>query len=48
MSSIIRQRVQMAKDGTNPYVIKKLRSGWLVMGEVQPVEGFTSFCLTQS
>jgi len=33
----------MARVGTNPYVISKLPSGWLVIGDVQPLPGYCVF-----
>lgn len=30
----------MARAGTNPYVICRMRSGWLVIGDVQPLPGY--------
>jgi diadenosine tetraphosphate (Ap4A) HIT family hydrolase len=30
----------MARDGSNPYVICKMPSGWLVIGDVQPLPGY--------
>jgi len=35
--------VAMARVGTNPYVISKLPSGWLVIGDVQPLPGYCVF-----
>jgi diadenosine tetraphosphate (Ap4A) HIT family hydrolase len=40
MSNLIAERVQMARAGTNPYVIRKMTSGWLVIGDVQPLPGY--------
>ena len=30
----------MARKGRNPYVIARLKSGWLVIGDVQPLPGY--------
>lgn len=40
MANLIEERVELARNGKNPYVIAKLKSGWLVIGDVQPVEGY--------
>jgi len=39
-NNIIAQRVEQARSGTNPYVISKMESGWLVIGDVQPLRGY--------
>jgi len=38
--NLIEERVAMARAGTNPYVICRMRSGWLVIGDVQPLPGY--------
>ena len=38
--NLISERVERARLGTNPYVIARLRSGWLVIGDVQPLPGY--------
>lgn len=40
MSTLIHKRVAMANAGDNPYVITKLKSGWAVIGDVQPLDGY--------
>lgn len=40
MANLIAQRVAAARSGTNPYVIARLASGWLVIGDVQPLPGY--------
>lgn len=40
MSTLIHQRVEMARARDNPFVITKLKSGWVVVGDVQPLEGY--------
>lgn len=40
MNSVIHKRVASANSGDNPYVISKLKSGWLVIGDVQPLPGY--------
>ena len=39
-SNLIAQRVELARRGENPYVISRLASGWLVIGDVQPLPGY--------
>jgi len=43
MSNLISERVAIARAGKNPYVIAKLPSGWLVIGDVQPLPGYCVF-----
>ncbi len=38
---MIHDRVEAARRGENPYVITRMPSGWAVMGDVQPVPGYT-------
>ncbi len=38
--TVIHQRVAAARDGTNPAVIARVRSGWVVMGDRQVVSGY--------
>jgi diadenosine tetraphosphate (Ap4A) HIT family hydrolase len=40
MTTLIHQRVQLAREGKNPTVIARLRSGWVVLGDKQVVEGY--------
>jgi diadenosine tetraphosphate (Ap4A) HIT family hydrolase len=40
MAGLIEQRVMLAREGKNPFVICKMKSGWAVMGETQPLEGY--------
>lgn len=40
MANLILERVEAARLGKNPFVISKLKSGWCVVGDVQPVEGY--------
>ncbi len=37
---IIADRIQQAQQGTNPYVIAKMNSGWAVIGDTQPLTGY--------
>lgn len=38
--TLIHQRVAAARDGTNPAVIARMRSGWAVIGDRQVVHGY--------
>lgn len=38
--NLIHERVAQARAGTNPHVICRLPSGWLVIGDVQPLPGY--------
>ena len=40
MPNLIEERVAAARRGENPYVIAKMPSGWLVIGDVQPLGGY--------
>jgi len=40
MPTLIHRRVALAQAGDNPYVIGKMPSGWLVIGDVQPLPGY--------
>ena len=39
LPNLIEERVEAARKGRNPYVICRLPSGWLVIGDVQPLPG---------
>ena len=43
MANLIEQRVEMARNGQNPFVICKMKSGWPVIGDVQPLPGYCVF-----
>lgn len=43
MDNLITRRVALAKSNQNPYVVTKLQSGWLVIGDVQPLIGYCVF-----
>jgi diadenosine tetraphosphate (Ap4A) HIT family hydrolase len=43
LTNLIEQRVEMARNGHNPYLICRMRSGWLVIGDVQPLPGYCVF-----
>src|SRR5579872_4538565 len=40
MANLIEQRVELARRGENPYVICRMKSGWLVIGDVQSLPGY--------
>ena len=40
MPNLIEERVAASRRGENPYVIAKMASGWLVIGDVQPLDGY--------
>ena len=37
---LIERRVALAQRGANPFVIGRMPSGWLVIGDVQPLPGY--------
>ncbi len=39
--TIIHERVALAREGRNPTVICRLRSGWVVLGDDQRLKGYT-------
>jgi len=39
--TLIHRRVASARDGTNPMVIARMRSGWAVMGDRQVLAGYS-------
>jgi diadenosine tetraphosphate (Ap4A) HIT family hydrolase len=41
MKTLIHQRVEAARAGTNPTVICRVPSGWVVLGDKQPVRGYS-------
>lgn len=40
---IVCERIQMIKDGTNPYFVKELETGYVVIGDNQHFKGYTLF-----
>ena len=40
MANLIEQRVALARSGDNPYLIRGMPCGWLVIGDVQPLPGY--------
>lgn len=40
MSTLIHQRVELARQGKNPAVLARMKSGWAVIGDVQILNGY--------
>jgi hypothetical protein len=40
LANLIEERVELARRGQNPFVICRMKSGWLVIGDVQPLPGY--------
>lgn len=40
MTNLIAERISLAREGLNPFVIHRMASGWLVIGDVQPLPGY--------
>ena len=40
---VICDRIRMIKEGTNPYFVKELSTGYVVIGDNQHFEGYTLF-----
>lgn len=43
MTNLIAERVALARQRANPWVICQMPSGWLVIGDVQPLWGYCVF-----
>jgi hypothetical protein len=41
MSTLIHRRVEMARAGTNPTVVCRVPSGWIVLGDTQFLRGYS-------
>ncbi len=41
MSTLVHQRVEMARAGTNPTVICRVPSGWMVLADEQFLRGYS-------
>ncbi|MBI5031515.1 MAG: hypothetical protein HZB51_13380 [Chloroflexi bacterium] len=41
MSTLVHRRVEMARAGTNPMVICRVPSGWMVLGDTQFLQGYS-------
>ena len=39
LPNLIEERVALARHGDNPFVISRLKSGWMVICDVQPLPG---------
>ncbi|MFN8546597.1 MAG: hypothetical protein U0527_01145 [Candidatus Eisenbacteria bacterium] len=39
--TLIHERVEMARQGSNPYVVCRVRSGWVVLGDSQFFRGYS-------
>ena len=37
------ERIRMIRDGTNPYFVKELETGYVVIGDFQHFRGYTLF-----
>lgn len=44
---LICDRIEMIKDGTNPYFVKELETGYVVIGDNQHFKGYTLFLCKQ-
>lgn len=44
---IICDRIEMIKNGTNPYFVKELETGYVVIGDNQHFEGYTLFLVKE-
>jgi diadenosine tetraphosphate (Ap4A) HIT family hydrolase len=40
LANFIAERVELARRGQNQFVICRMKSGWLVIGDVQPLPGY--------
>ena len=40
---LICDRIKMIRDGTNPYFVKEMRTGFVVIGDCQHFKGYTLF-----
>ncbi|MDF2540438.1 MAG: histidine triad protein [Herbinix sp.] len=47
MSCLICERINMIKDGVNPYFVTELDTGYVVMGDHQHFSGYTLFLCKQ-
>ena len=43
MSCLVCKRIEQIKRGTNPYFVKELATGYVVLGDHQYCEGYTLF-----
>lgn len=47
MACLICERIEMIKNGTNPYFITELETGYVVIGDYQHFRGYTLFLCKQ-
>ena len=40
---LICERIKMIKEGTNPYFVRELKTGYVVLGDHQHFKGYTLF-----
>lgn len=40
---LVCNRIQLIKDGKNPYFVKELETGYVVLGDIQRFKGYTLF-----
>jgi len=40
MTNILTERIELARKGLNPTVITKMKSGWVVLGDNQIIQGY--------
>jgi diadenosine tetraphosphate (Ap4A) HIT family hydrolase len=40
LANLIEQRVELARRGQTQFVICRMKSGWLVIGDIQPLPGY--------
>ena len=45
---LICDRIEMIKNGDNPYFVKELKTGYVVIGDNQHFYGYTLFLLSKS
>ena len=43
MGCLICERIEMIKNGTNPYFVAELNTGYVVLGDYQKYKGYTCF-----
>ena len=39
--TLVHERVEQARAGTNPYAVCRVRSGWVVLGDYQFLRGYS-------
>lgn len=43
---MICERIRAIKNGTNPYFVQELETGYVVLGDHQHFKGYTLFCVS--